>query len=76
VGQITPALQRAEAELSIYADVRPLLSAIQAPTLVLYRIGTPGATPSNLIGRRILVPHLTNDRPGLTAGREAGRCEA
>jgi class 3 adenylate cyclase len=36
---ITPAMQRAEAELSTYADVRPLLSAIQAPTLVLYRTG-------------------------------------
>jgi class 3 adenylate cyclase len=36
---ITPAVQRAEAELSAFADVRPLLSAIQAPTLVLYRTG-------------------------------------
>ena len=36
---ITPAVQRAEAEMSTLADVRPLLSAIQAPTLVLYRTG-------------------------------------
>jgi class 3 adenylate cyclase len=36
---ITSAGQRSEAELSTFADVRPLLSAIQAPTLVLYRTG-------------------------------------
>ena len=36
---MTPALQRAEAQLSAYVDVRPLLSTIQAPTLVLYRTG-------------------------------------
>lgn len=36
---ITPALQRSEAELATYADVRPLLASIQAPTLVLYRTG-------------------------------------
>jgi class 3 adenylate cyclase len=35
----SPASQRAEAEMTVYADVRPLLSAIQAPTLVLYRSG-------------------------------------
>jgi class 3 adenylate cyclase len=31
--------QRARAEMAVYADVRPLLQAIQAPTLVLYRSG-------------------------------------
>jgi class 3 adenylate cyclase len=36
---LTPALQRAEAALSTHSDVRPLLSTIQAPTLVLYRTG-------------------------------------
>jgi class 3 adenylate cyclase len=36
---ITPATQRAEAALNAFADVRPLLSAVQAPTLVLYRTG-------------------------------------
>src|SRR5438445_1980136 len=35
----SPAAARAEAEMLVYADVRPLLSAIQAPTLVLYRSG-------------------------------------
>ena len=37
----TPAGLRGEMELSVYADVRPFLSAIQAPTLVLYRRGDP-----------------------------------
>jgi class 3 adenylate cyclase len=35
----SPAAQRADSEIAVYADVRPLLSAIQAPTLVLYRRG-------------------------------------
>ena len=35
----TPGVVRAEAEMATYADVRPLLPAIQAPTLVLYRRG-------------------------------------
>ena len=35
----SPAALRAESEMFVYADVRPLLSAIQAPTLVLYRSG-------------------------------------
>jgi class 3 adenylate cyclase len=34
-----PSSQRARAEMAVYADVRPLLPAIQAPTLVLYRSG-------------------------------------
>ena len=37
----SPAGLRAEMELSVYSDVRPFLSAIQAPTLVLYRSGDP-----------------------------------
>lgn len=37
----SPAGLRANAELSVYADVRPFLSAIQAPTLVLYRRDDP-----------------------------------
>jgi class 3 adenylate cyclase len=36
---ITPSGQRSEAELTTFADVRPVLSAVQAPTLVLYRTG-------------------------------------
>jgi class 3 adenylate cyclase len=35
----SPARARAGAEAAVYADVRPLLPAIQAPTLVLYRRG-------------------------------------
>jgi class 3 adenylate cyclase len=35
----SPAAARAESEMAVYGDVRPLLSAIQAPTLVLYRTG-------------------------------------
>jgi len=35
----SPAAQRADSEIAVHADVRPLLSAIQAPTLVLYRSG-------------------------------------
>jgi class 3 adenylate cyclase/pimeloyl-ACP methyl ester carboxylesterase len=34
-----PTAQRASAEMLVYADVRPLLPAVQAPTLVLYRAG-------------------------------------
>jgi class 3 adenylate cyclase len=34
-----PATARATAEMASFADVRPVLSAIQAPTLVLYRSG-------------------------------------
>jgi len=34
-----PAMQRKSAELSVFSDVRPLLTAIQAPTLVMYRRG-------------------------------------
>jgi class 3 adenylate cyclase len=34
-----PAVARAVAETVVFADVRPVLSAIQAPTLVLYRSG-------------------------------------
>lgn len=33
----SPGALRAESSLMVYADVRPLLSAIQAPTLVLHR---------------------------------------
>jgi class 3 adenylate cyclase len=36
---ISPARARAGAEELVYADVRPLLPAVQAPTLVLYRRG-------------------------------------
>jgi class 3 adenylate cyclase len=44
-----PAATRAMAETLVFADVRPVLSAIQAPTLVLYRsgdrwVGKPHAT--------------------------------
>jgi class 3 adenylate cyclase/alpha-beta hydrolase superfamily lysophospholipase len=35
----SPASARAFAELFLFADVRPALSAVQAPTLVLYRHG-------------------------------------
>jgi class 3 adenylate cyclase len=35
----SPATVRAESEMVVYGDVRPLLSAIQAPTVVLYRRG-------------------------------------
>jgi class 3 adenylate cyclase len=35
----TPVTARADSEMAVYSDVRPLLSAIQAPTLVLYRSG-------------------------------------
>jgi class 3 adenylate cyclase/alpha-beta hydrolase superfamily lysophospholipase len=34
-----PAAARAWSEVLVFADVRPVLSAIQAPTLVLYRAG-------------------------------------
>jgi len=34
-----PATARAMAEMAVFADVRPVLSAIQAPTLVMYRSG-------------------------------------
>jgi class 3 adenylate cyclase len=45
----SPAMGRALAELLVFADVRPALSAVQAPTLVLYRrgdryVGKPHAT--------------------------------
>jgi class 3 adenylate cyclase len=36
---LSPASAKADAEILAYADVRPLLSAVQAPTLVLYRDG-------------------------------------
>ena len=36
---ISPAAARADAEMLAFGDVRPLLPAIQAPTLVLYRSG-------------------------------------
>jgi class 3 adenylate cyclase len=35
----SPAARRALGELFVFADVRPALSAVQAPTLVLYRKG-------------------------------------
>jgi class 3 adenylate cyclase len=34
-----PAAQRKAAELAVFSDVRPVLAAVQAPTLVLYRRG-------------------------------------
>ena len=34
-----PAAQRKAAEMLVFSDVRPLLGAVQAPTLVLYRRG-------------------------------------
>jgi class 3 adenylate cyclase len=36
-----PGTQRARAEMVVFADVRPLLAAIQAPTLVLHRVDDP-----------------------------------
>jgi class 3 adenylate cyclase len=36
---LSPASAKTDAEILAYADVRPLLSAVQAPTLVLYRDG-------------------------------------
>jgi class 3 adenylate cyclase len=36
---IRPASVRTESEMQVFGDVRPLLPAIQAPTLVLYRRG-------------------------------------
>jgi hypothetical protein len=35
----SPAAQRKAAEMLVFSDVRPVLAAIQAPTLMLYRSG-------------------------------------
>jgi class 3 adenylate cyclase len=36
-----PSMSKAIAEMTVFADVRPALAAIQAPTLVVYRSGDP-----------------------------------
>ena len=52
-----PAVAKANAELAVYTDLRPLLPAIQAPTLVLCRRNDNFAGPPHA---RYLAAHIPN----------------
>ena len=64
---LSPAAARADAEILAFGDVRPLLPAIQAPTLVLYRSG------DQLAGRRhaeYLAAHIAGAKLVELAGED------